>query len=350
MSGPGSVVEGVARRALHRALALPRVTLRRALGPPRVNDEGMELDLQIQALLSIERRLRAAPRSSDPARRRAQLRRAARLVAGDPPPVERVLDGAVPGPRGPIPVRHYRTGGDKPALVWFHGGGFVAGDLDTHDGLCRRLAVGADCDVISVAYRLAPEHRFPAAVDDALAAWRALSARHDRAVVGGDSAGGCLAAVVGQLDRARPPDGQLLVYPLADARRVDPSHRTFAEGYLLTAADIAWYLGRYRPDPDDPRASPALAPDLSGLPPAVVHLAGFDPLRDEGRRYAARLRASGVPVVLREHGALIHGFACMTALDGPAAAVSVMVEDLRALLRGELTSGATPATPDPSAT
>src|SRR5690606_18065535 len=161
----------------------------------------------------------------------------------------------------------------------------------------------------------------PAAVDDALAAWRALAGARERMVVGGDSAGGCLAAVVAQRERERPPLGQLLVYPLTDARRVDPSHRTFAEGFLLTEADIAWYLGHYRPDERDPRASPALATDLRGLPPAVIHVAGFDPLRDEGRRYARRLGEAGVPVVLHEHGALVHGFASLTALDGPAAAV-----------------------------
>jgi acetyl esterase len=205
--------------------------------------------------------------------------------------------------------------------VYLHGGGWVVCDLDTHDNVCRFLAREAGVLVLSVDYRLAPEHRFPAAVDDALAAFR-FGAEHARDLgadpqalaIGGDSAGGNLAAVVSQLavsDGERAPAFTLNIYPVTDLSEKRPSYRLFREGFLLTEAQMDWYRDHYLPDEAvalDPRASPLLAEDLSGLPPTYIATAGFDPLRDEGEAYGQRLREAGVPVALRRHPGLVHGF------------------------------------------
>ena len=207
----------------------------------------------------------------------------------------------------------------------------MVGDLDTHDPVCRFLAREGDVIVLAVNYRLAPEHRFPAAVEDALAAFRwaareasRLDADAGRIGVAGDSAGGNLAAVVAQLatQAGTPrPALQLLIYPVTDLSQKHPSYRLFADGFFLTEKEMDWYRGHYLPDEAaalDPRASPLLAPDLRGLPPAIVLTAGFDVLRDEGEAYARRMEAAGVPVRLRRHAGLIHGFCNGTALN-PAA-------------------------------
>ena len=196
----------------------------------------------------------------------------------------------------------------RPVLVYFHGGGFVVGSLASYDGVCRKLARDADAIVVSVDYRLAPEHKFPAGIEDGVAAARWVLAHaaslggNPRAVaLGGDSAGGNLTAVVAQAlrkDAARPVF-QLLVYPAVDLTCSMPSHRLFREGYLLTEKSIAWYLDNYLNDArekKDPCASPLFATDLSGLPPALVLTAGFDPLRDEGKAYAEKMQAAGVEV------------------------------------------------------
>jgi acetyl esterase len=205
-------------------------------------------------------------------------------------------------------------------LVWFHGGGFVLGSIESHDGLCRALAAQAGVVVVSIDYRLAPEHRFPAGVEDAIAATRwvldlseELGIDPHALAVGGDSAGGNLAAVVAQSLRGGSPPlaFQLLVYPATDATCREPSHRLFQDGFVLTERDIAWFLEQYLPDPrlaSDPRVSPLFAEDLTGLPPALVVTAGFDPLRDEGRRYAERMRQSGVTVEHIGSEGSLHGF------------------------------------------
>ena len=208
-----------------------------------------------------------------------------------------------------------------PALVYFHGGGWTIGDLDTHDVLCRQLAVGARCMVLSVDYRLAPEHPFPAAVDDCFAAlrWTAQNAAKlgidaRRIAVGGDSAGGNLAAVVALL--ARDAGGpairyQLLIYPATDQRGGTASHERNGRGYLLTREAMDFFRAAYLPRPEewtDWRASPLLAPSLAALPPALVMTAGFDPLVDEGRAYADKLRAAGAKVEYREYADMVHGF------------------------------------------
>ncbi|HYD58595.1 MAG TPA: alpha/beta hydrolase [Burkholderiales bacterium] len=252
---------------------------------------------------------------------------------------------------GGVAVRAYRPAGEAkdavlPALVYYHGGGWTIGDLDTHDALCRQLANGARCAVFSVDYRLAPEYPFPAAVEDCIAATRDLcssasSLRIDpeRVAVGGDSAGGNLAAVV--CLHARDHGGprlafQLLIYPASDQRCGFPSHEENAEGYLLTRESIAFFRGAYLPrreDWTDWRASPLLAASHRDLPPAYVVTAGFDPLRDEGRAYAERLKAAGVAVALREYDDMVHGF---ILFGGVLDTANEAVHDCCAALRGAL--------------
>jgi len=270
----------------------------------------------------------------------------------EPPPVAELHDLVADGPHGPIPLRLYRprpaADGPLPVLVYFHGGGWVIGDLDTHDVLCRELANGAGCAVVAVDYRMGPEHRFPAAVDDCAAATRwvrdqaaALGLDAGRLAVGGDSAGGNLAAVVSLIARDAgdlPIAYQLLIYPATDQRRVAPSHTTNAQGYLLTADSMRYYHDHYIDDPAhdlDWRASPLLAPDLSRLPPALVLTAGYDPLRDEGVQYAQRLSESGVNAALVSFERQIHGFVPMgRVLDEAREAVAICAAALRRALAG----------------
>jgi acetyl esterase len=227
------------------------------------------------------------------------------------------------------------------ALVYFHGGGWVIGDLDTHDVLCRELANGSGCAVVSVHYRLAPEHRFPAAVDDALAATRwvranaaSLAIDATRLAVGGDSAGGNLAAVVAiaERDAGAKLAFQLLIYPATDQRAGHPSHSANAQGYLLTSDSIRYYHDHYLGDrghDTDWRASPLLARDLSGLPPALVITAGFDPLRDEAMDYAVRLTAAGSRCAYVCYERQIHGFVTMgRLLDEARSAVALAGAEL----------------------
>ena len=254
--------------------------------------------------------------------RRLELR-AAEELGGHAPQLAEVVDLNVDGAEGPIPARLYRPNEEiaPGLLVWLHGGGFVLGSLDGSDLPARALAVASGCAVVSVDYRLAPEHPFPAAPEDCFAAtaWIAqhassLWAAPGRLAVGGDSAGGNLAAVVAQLarDRGGPNvDLQVLVYPVVAREPDTPSYRDFADGYWLTAGDMRWFWAQYLPpgqDGSDPRASPLLCDSLAGLPPAVVATAECDVLRDEGEQYAARLRAEGVPVTLRRYEGMLHGF------------------------------------------
>ena len=271
----------------------------------------------------------------------------------DPPEVSLVRELVASGPHGEIPLRLVRPAGAAPdavlpVLVYYHGGGWTIGDRDTHDTLCRQLANGAGCAVVSVDYRLGPEHRFPAAVDDVLAATRwvraqaeALSLDATRLAVGGDSAGGNLAAVVAIAAREAgdlPIVFQLLIYPATDMRAVAPSHTSCGQGYMLTADSIAYYRGHYMPDPgqwSDWRASPLLREDLQGLPPALVLTAGFDPLRDEGRQYADRLSAAGNAAQYVCFERQIHGFITMgRVLEEANTAVDLCAAALRRALGG----------------
>ena len=253
----------------------------------------------------------------------------------DPPAVARVEALEASGPFGAIALRLYAPvarGQQKrllPVLVYFHGGGWVIGDLDTHDTLCRQLANEAGCAVVSVDYRLGPEHAFPAAVDDCIAAtrWIAQAAEvlgldASRLAVGGDSAGGNLAAVVAIALRddveqplAHPIKFQLLIYPATDMRRCASSHSTNGEGYVLTRDTISYfhdhYMGAGTELDMDWRCSPLLHKDLGGLPPALVITAGYDPLRDEGQQYVQRLSESGVRSSLVNFERMIHGFILM---------------------------------------
>ena len=242
----------------------------------------------------------------------------------EPEPVGSVRDFRIPGAEEGVPVRVYAPEGEGPfpVLVYYHGGGWVVGSLDGVDSLCRALTEAADCMVVSVDYRLAPEHPFPAPVEDAHAAFRwvadtvdAVGGDPDRVAVGGDSAGGNLAAAVSLLarDRGGPtPDYQLLVYPATDPDLATDSYAENAEGYFLTRDDMAWFWDHYLAsdvDAANPYAAPLLARDLSGLPPATVVTAGFDVLRDEGVAYAERLADAGVDVDHRHYERMIHGFA-----------------------------------------
>jgi acetyl esterase len=258
--------------------------------------------------------------------------------AGTDPAPEAVEDRSIDGPGGELRLRLYRPPGPgpHPVVTFFHGGGWVIGNIDTHDGSCRILSRRTGAVVVSVDYRLAPENRFPAAVDDCAAAvaWVAghlgeLDGDERRLGVAGDSAGGNLAAVVAQ--RRRQEDGpplaaQALVYPGTDFSTERPSLAANGEGYLLTADAIAWfgaqYLGGH--DPTDPAASPLLG-DLTGLPPAVVAVAEFDPLHDEGRAYAEALAGAGVAVELFDFPGLVHGFMGLGALSPASAAATDQV-------------------------
>jgi acetyl esterase len=284
----------------------------------------------------------------DPAASRAQIRETTLSFSGPQIHVE-VHEIMVPGPAGDIAARHYRPPGGVPAplLVFYHGGGWVIGDLDTADALCRLTCRDASIHVLSIDYRLAPEHPAPAAVDDAYAAFKwayehagELGAIPGQVAVGGDSAGGNLAAVVCQLardDGGPAPVLQWLIYPRTDFTAQTRSLSLFARGFLLTKRDIDWfesqYLRRSGVDRADPRVSPLLAESLSGLAPALIAVGGFDPLRDEGQKYAEALQAAGTAVDLRYMGSLAHGFASLFQLGGgSAAATSELISALRAHL------------------
>ena len=269
----------------------------------------------------------------------------------DPPEIGAVRDLQASGPAGAIPVRSYRPLGVPaeavlPVLVYYHGGGWVIGDLDTHDVLCRQLCNQSGCAVVAVDYRMGPEHRFPAAVDDALAATRwvraqaaSLKVDASRLAVGGDSAGGNLAAVVALAARDAgdlPIAFQLLIYPATDQRRGWPSHTTNGQGYLLTKETMDYFHDHYLPDPAqdlDWRASPLLHANHAQLPPAFVLTAGYDPLRDEGLQYAHRLSAAGNRAALVNFERQIHGFILMgRVIDEANVAVQLCAAQLRQAL------------------
>lgn len=340
--------QAVEGRAARFVTALP-APLRRALAGRAIGRDGLVLDPYVQLVLALRERRGVVPLDGlTPREARAHVAREALLVCGDPPAVAGVTDLEVDGAAGPLRARLYRTDEpDAPLLVYFHGGGFVTCDLDTHDVPCRMLCRHAGVHVLSTHYRRAPEHRFPAAVEDACAAFAwavknaaGLGVAEDRIAVGGDSAGGTLAAVVSRLAvRAgeAAPAAQLLIYPATDRLGVHASLQMFASGYYLTAGDIAWYHAQYAGpgggQHGDPRLSPLLAKDFGGLPPAVVVTAGFDPLRDEGEAYAEKLRAAGTPAALRRFPSLVHGFLHMA---GASPAVHDALVETGGMLRAAL--------------
>jgi acetyl esterase len=268
--------------------------------------------------------------------------------------IHRTRDQRIPGPGSDIPIRIYwpreaRAGELFPLLLWFHGGGFVIGSLDTHDSACRLLANQADCVVVAVDYRLAPEFKFPAAVEDTHAAlrWLAVHAREigadpNRIAVGGDSAGANLATVVSILarDEGHPKIAfQLLLYPCTAPEPETPSHRKFAEGYVLNRNTIVWFYKHYlhnRRDVNDFRFAPLVAEDLSDLPPALLLVAGYDPLRDEGVDYARRLIEAGNRVMLVNYEGMIHGFILWGGvLDAARRAIAQSAAALREAFKSE---------------
>ena len=294
-------------------------------GPRPVRVDGQQLEPDIQLMLRLMK-LSGRSRFEDlpVAEARAEIRREAALYSGATIPLERVDEVEVPGAAGALAARLYSPAGipsPAPLLVYLHGGGWVVGDLDTHDQPCRFLAKHASVRVLSVDYRLAPEHPFPAAVEDAVAAVRHAISAADRfgadparVGVGGDSAGGNLSAAAARLlaiEGGPAPAFQLLIYPVTDLTRKRESYRLFSEGFFLTERQMDWYRDHYlaaESDASDPRASPILASHLAGLPPAHVVTAGFDVLRDEGEEYASLLRDAGVPVTTAREPGLIHGF------------------------------------------
>ncbi|MFL6123772.1 alpha/beta hydrolase [Actinophytocola sp.] len=318
----GRVPLSVQGFTLHAVFALPQ-PLRRVLAGPPVNRDGLELALDAQLLLRMMALTGSDLTPGDPAEARANLEVASTLLPTGGLSGVRGRDLDIPSDDGPIPARLFEPvnlPAGSPLLVYFHGGGWVIGSIDSHDGICRYLARNAQVRVLSVGYRLAPEHRFPAAADDAITAFRfaarnaeALGADPSAIAVGGDSAGGNLATSVclQALEKGPRPVFQLLFYPATDATTRRRSRDVFADGFFLTDDDMTWFLDHYCPDVaqrHDPRLSVLLAEDLRGLPPAYVATAGFDPLRDEGNAFADRLREAGVPVVKRQHDDLIHGF------------------------------------------
>lgn len=312
----------------------------------------MSLDPQAKALLDGLAADPNAPRLIDlpPEGGREMYRAMASMLDAQGTPIGKTEDRMIPGPAGEIPVRIYTPvagGGTSPALVYFHGGGWVIGDLDTHDALCRTLANEAGCKVIAVHYRLAPEHPFPAAFDDSFAAveWVEKNASEigidpNLIAVAGDSAGGNLAAAV--CLKAKAAKGphiafQLLIYPVTDAPRGTQSYKDFAEGYFLEAEGMDWFWNHYvlsaGADPADPFAAPLRASSLAGLPPAYVVTAGFDVLRDEGKAYAEALKEAGVEVEYVNYEGMIHGFFNLQgALDVARDAVKAAAKALKEAL------------------
>jgi len=335
---------------------LPPRAARLLAGRP-VRIDGQVLDPNVQLALRLERFLGGW--EPMPAAEARELRRHdARLFRGRRIEVARVDELSIPGPAGPIPARLYVPEAVSktraPLLVYYHGGGHVIGDLDTHDQPCRFLAREIPALLLAVDYRLGPEHPFPAAVDDAVAAFAfahsqaaELGADRDRIAVAGDSAGANLATVVAQqttADGGPRPALQALIYPVTDYSSKRPSYAKFAKGFFLTREEMDWFRDNYFADLDqrsDPRASPILAEDLSGLPPAHVVTAGFDPLRDEGEDYAHRLLDAGVPTTTRREAGLVHGFI-------NAVGVSPVAREALGRIAAAIRAGLAPAAKAPS--
>jgi acetyl esterase len=307
----------------------------------------MPIDPQMRTLLDQLNAAEAKPfHAGSPQDARAGIEALISVVEGPPQKVAKVEDRKIPGPGGQLPVRIYTPAGAAPigALVFFHGGGWVIGDIESHDVLCRSLANGAGCVTVSVDYRLAPEFKFPAAPEDCYAATKwvaenaaALGIDANRVAVGGDSAGGNLAAVVSQMarDRGGPQiKFQLLIYPATDYSREYPSQTDFtADGYILSRADMVWFYGHYMnsdADRTNPYLSPACAKSLAGLPHAFVITCELDPLRDEGEAYVDAMGRAGVPVKSKRYDGLCHGFLMMPgAIDAAKGAIAECCTELR---------------------
>jgi len=302
----------------------------------------MAIDPQAQGVLDLLAAIGFTFGGTEPAALRESM-----ALGNTPSPIElaEITDRTVPGPGGEIPVRIYRPSTELglPVVVFFHGGGWVVGDLESHDHAARAIASKAECVVVAVDYRLAPEHKFPAAADDAWAATEWVATHADelgvdpsRLAVAGDSAGGNLAAVVANMSREVEHVEvihQALIYPVTDATCDRPSMTENAEGYMLTADGMDWFHGHYATDPDDfadPRYSP-LFDELAGTAPALVLTAGFDPLRDQGAAYASALGDAGVEVEYVNFETMFHGFFTMdAAIDVASEAQNAVAAALKA--------------------
>jgi acetyl esterase/lipase len=333
------------RFVLKAILALPTPILRLLSGGGVVFQGGRTLDPRLQFLANAGR---SAPPLASLTPEAARVATAQGLAAacGRRESGVSVEALSIDGPAGPIPLRAYRPprlDPDAPLMVFAHFGGGVIGDLETCDAFCSILAKAAQCAVVSVDYRLAPEHRFPAGLEDVLAAYRwardntaRFGAPAGKVAIGGDSMGGAFAAVVAQeMKRHGEPQPalQLLIYPAVDVASETQSMTTYADAYPLSRAAMDWFMGHYlgaEADPADPRASPIRSDDLSGLAPALVVTAGFDPLVDQGEAYAKRLRDAGVPVIYRCYDGLAHAF---TAFTGVVPAADIACREIAGLLR-----------------
>ncbi len=326
-------------------LSLPAPLLRAMSGGGVVHVRGRTLDPRFQFIAAGAKRY--PPMSSlTPDEARAASAAGLASMSGKPEPGVRVEALSIDGPSGPIPARAYRPTGQDPSaplMVFAHFGGGVIGDLETCHAFCSILAKLVRCPVLSVDYRLAPEHRFPVGLEDTLAAYRwgrdnaaRFGAPEGAAAIGGDSMGGNFSAVLAQeMKRTGEPQPalQLLIYPAVDVASETPSMTDFGDAYPLTTDTMVWFMGHYMgpdADPADPRLSPDRTADLSGLAPAIVVTAGFDPLSDQGEAYAKRLRDAGVPVVFRCYDSLVHGF---TAFTGASPASDAACREIAGLVR-----------------
>jgi len=343
------IVREVQGAAANLALRLPISWVNILTGQP-VTVDGRILDTRTQWFLKLLASSGRRPIGNmSVVEARAEVDAFMPMLAGRAAPIGEILDRTIEAPTGRLRIRLYRPAGSVarllPTILYFHGGGWTIGSLEAYDGPCRFFCSRTGCAVMAVDYRLAPENKFPAAVEDAVGAYRWLAGEAvglgidpARIVLAGDSAGGNLAAVAAQLlrDERRPPCLQWLIYPATDLAMQSPSYKSCGEGFLLTHADMKWFRGHYLKDlseVEDPRASPVKANDLSSLPPALVYTAGFDPLRDEGRAYADRLAAAGVKTVHREFDSVIHGFVGMR---GVLQAAARAMDEMAAGLRHEL--------------
>ncbi|MEO6777203.1 MAG: alpha/beta hydrolase [Kofleriaceae bacterium] len=330
---------------------LPERLQRRLAGPPVVVDGATlapDMQMLLKALIA-----RGGIMDESPGKLRKRQAIGAIVAAGAPVAVAATRDLEVDGLR----ARHYANAPGAPLVVFLHGGGFVFGDLETHDRLCRMLCKHAGVHVLAIEYRLAPEFPFPAGVEDADRAWRwarvhasELGADPERIAIAGDSAGGNLAAGVAQTfaSTSDAPVGQLLIYPAVDYEGAYPSKELFAEGFFLTRAASAWFREQYVEtagvhDPSDVRLRPSAATALANQPPAIVVTAGFDPLRDEGEAYAAALARHGSSVVVRRFAGLIHGFANMTGISRSANEAVVEIAGMLRMLVANRPAVAAPA-------
>jgi acetyl esterase len=336
-------------KAANLAVRMP-ISWINILAGPSVAVDGRTLDGRTQWLLQLLARSGQPPiEKTTVAEARDDYDAFMLEMGGRPAPIGEMVDRTIDGPAGRRRVRIYRPAGTVarllPAILYFHGGGWVMGSLEGYDLVCRYFCARAGCALVAVDYRLAPEHKFPAAIDDAVAAYRWLAADAvglgldpARIVIAGDSAGGNVAAVAARLlrDEARPPCLQWLMFPATDLTFSSPSYQSCGEGFMVTRAAMEWFRGHYLNDlaeAQDPRASPLKADDLSGLAPALIYTTGFDPLRDEGHAYADRLSAAGVKTIHREFDSLIHGF---VGLRGTVQAAARAMDDMVAGLRHEL--------------